>query len=149
MNRRSTLKIHLGATAIAMLTISAFFTFSLIAEVSGYVSFIKTVKRSILYALPIMLIAMPALAFTGKQLAGNSKHPKVIEKMNRMKFIMLNGLILIAHAIYLYYHAHYQVIDNTFMMIQFSELFFGGLNLTLIGLNIRAGMLLSGRLSKA
>jgi len=148
MKRTKIITAHIAATAVATLTISCFFTFSLIAEIIGDPLFIKQVKTGILYCLPIMLIAMPILGLSGKKLAGNSKNPIIQQKMKRMKLVALNGVILISLAIYLYYHAVYKTIDTTFLYVQIVELVIGAINLGLIGMNIRAGMQLSGRLAK-
>lgn len=146
MKRRTILTVHIIATVIAALTIANFFTFSLIAEIKGSPNFIKQVKTAILYCLPILIIAMPILALSGKKLAGNSKNPLVVQKQKRMKFVAINGVLLISLAIYLYYHANFKVIDTTFLIAQITELFLGAINLGLIAMNIRAGMKLSGRL---
>lgn len=148
MKRSKLITAHLTATIIAVITISSFFSFSLIAEIIGEDLFIKQVKTGILYALPILLIAMPTLGLSGKKLAGNSRNPIVLKKMKRMKLIALNGIVLISLAIYLYYHAIYKTIDSTFFYVQLAELLMGGLNLGLIGMNISAGLRLSGRKSK-
>jgi uncharacterized membrane protein YuzA (DUF378 family) len=145
MKRKTIVKAHIIATAIAVLTIGCFFSFSLIAEITGNHEFIKQVKKGILYCLPILVLTMPMLGITGKKLAGNSKSPIVATKMKRMKFVAFNGIILVSLAIYLYFRATNNNIDNTFLSIQIIELLFGAINLTLIGLNIKAGRKLSGR----
>jgi len=145
MKRLKIIRVHIVATIIAVLTISSFFTISLIAEINGNHLFIKQVKTGILYCLPIMIIAMPILMLTGKKLAGSSKSPIIIKKMKRMKLITFNGMILISLAIYLYYQAVYIAIDSTFLYVQIAELCMGALNLTLISSNIKLGMKLSGR----
>ena len=61
MKRKNIVKAHLIATIIAALTILTFFSTSLFAEIKGDEALIKSVKAFILYALPIMIIAMPAL----------------------------------------------------------------------------------------
>jgi hypothetical protein len=95
-----------------------------------------------------MIISMAALAISGKKLAGKSKNPLVVHKSNRMKFIMMNGFILVFLAIYLYYRSHYIEIDKTFIVFQITEFIFGIANLSLIGLNAKSGMQLSGKLKK-
>lgn len=145
MKRSKIVAVHILATVIATLTISSFFSFSLIAEIKGENMFIKQVKTGILYCLPILVIAMPLLAISGKNLATNTNNPVVALKMKRMKFIAFNGLILISLAIYLYYHAVYKSIDRTFLYFQIVELLFGAINLGLIILNIISGLKLSGR----
>ncbi|TRX52225.1 hypothetical protein FNH22_22675 [Fulvivirga sp. M361] len=146
MKRKTLVKIHVIATIVAMLTISTFFALSLAAELRGDPDLIKTVKRGILYALPLLIIAMPTLAITGNQLARNSKNPKVIEKKLRMKFVMINGIVLISLVVFLYYQSHFKVINTTFLIAQIAEFIFGLGNLTLIGLSARTGLMLSDKL---
>jgi hypothetical protein len=147
MKRSTLLKIHLIATAIAVITILTFFTSSLIAEIRGDESFIKSVKAFIIYALPVMIVSMPTLALTGNKLAGQSKNPLVLIKKRRMKLVMVNGMILISLAVFLYYRSHFQVIDNVFLGFQLAEFLFGLTNLTLIILNARNGKQLAGKLT--
>lgn len=147
MKRKTLVSIHVMATMSALLTIGTFFTCSLIAEWNGDPGYIKSVKQGILYALPILIIAMPTLAITGNKLAGSSKSTFIKAKMQRMKMITVNGLVLISLAVLLYYLSHFSTIDHLFFMVQVSELVLGFVNLTLIGLNVSAGLRLSGRLS--
>lgn len=148
MERKTILRIHFLATIVAVMTILSFFSISLYAEILGEKTLIKTVKEFILFALPIMIISMPSLAISGNKLAGKSKNSLIIQKSRRMKFIMFNGFVLVFLAIYLYYRSHYREIDNTFFLLQLTEFAFGLINLTLIGLNARNGMQLSGKLKK-
>ncbi|MCG2461477.1 hypothetical protein K8352_12010 [Flavobacteriaceae bacterium F89] len=148
MKRSKIVTAHITATIIAFLTISGFFSVSLIAEIIGDELFIKKVKTGIVYCLPILLIAMPLLAISGNRLGGNSKDPIVAKKMKRMKLIAINGVVLISLAIYLYYHAIYNTIDRTFLYVQIVELSIGAVNLGLIAQNINSGLQLSGRLRK-
>lgn len=137
---------HILGTIIAFLTIITFFSFSLVAEIIGDHQLIKIVKTNILYLLPILIIVMPMLVVSGKKLAGKSRSPLVLKKLKRMKFITANGIILISLAIYLYIHANYKTINTSFLIAQITELLFGFTNLTLIGLNIKTGLKLSGKL---
>lgn len=146
MKRSRIVTAHLTATIIATLTIGAFFSSSLTAELIGDDLFIRQVKTTILYCLPVLIIAMPMLAISGNRLAGKSENPLIVKKKRRMRFIALNGVALISLAIYLFYHATYRTIDRTFISVQVVELLFGAINLGLIGLNINAGLKLSGRL---
>jgi len=149
MKRPRLVKAHLLATAIAVLAISTFFASSLIAEILGQEPIIQTVKTGILYALPLLVSAMITLAVTGNRLAGSSRHPEVLRKQLRMKFITANGMILVMLAIFLYYQANYRAIDAVFLGAQLAELTLGFINLVLIGLNIKAGLELSTRKQKA
>ncbi|SNZ01176.1 hypothetical protein [Flagellimonas pacifica] len=146
MKRKNLLALHIAATIIGTITISTFFILSLRAELVADKMQIKAVKTGILYALPILVIAMPSLAISGKKLAGKSKHPIILKKLKRMKLVMINGIILISLVIFLYYRAIYKSIDNIFLYAQIAELIFGLSNLTLIGINIKSGLQLSGKL---
>lgn len=149
MKRKKLATIHLLATIVAVLSISTFFTISLIAEIKGNDDFIRSVKAFILYALPIMVLAMPTLKITGDKLAGKSKSPLILAKIKRMKLVLMNGMVLISLAIYLYYRSHYQQIDGVFLIAQIAEFAFGLFNLSLIFINAKAGMHLSGKLKSA
>lgn len=145
MKRKKIVLAHIIAAMIAFLTIINFFGFSLVAEILGNDAFIIKVKTAILYCLPILIVAMPAIALSGNKLAGRSEHPLVLAKAKRMKFIAANGFVLIGLAIYLYYHAVNKPIDQTFLVVQIMELAFGFTNLVLMGLNMRDGFALSGK----
>jgi hypothetical protein len=148
MKRKNLVRIHIIATIIAAITIASFFISSLAAEINGSETAIREVKEGILYSLPVLLIAMPALGATGNILAGKSQNPIVLAKKRRMRFVFVNGLTLISLACFLYYRSHYQTIDGVFLAAQIAEFVLGLTNLTLIGLNIKSGFQLSGRLKR-
>ena len=148
MKRNQILLIHIIATIVAMITISTFFIVSLRAEIIADEALIKATKTAILYGLPILLIVMPTLAISGKKLAGKSKSLLVLKKLKRMNWIMVNGILLISLAIYLYYRATYIAIDPIFLFAQITEFIFGIANLTLISLNVKSGLQLSGKMKK-
>ena len=146
MKRKNLVKIHVSATFMAVVVISTFFISSLIAEIKGDETFIKTVKTAIFFSLPLLIVTMPTLAITGKQLAAHSKNQKVLQKQKRMKWIMMNGMLLILLASYLYYQSNFQTINDTFLYFQIMEFVLGISNLFLIGLNMKAGFQLSNSL---
>jgi hypothetical protein len=148
MNKKSLIVVHLTATAVATITIGSFLTFSVLAELLGELEFIRFVKLNIVRSLPVLLIAMPALGISGVKLAGKSKNPLVITKLKRMKIIGLNGILLILLALFLFYRIKNHGMDTLFLMAQVVELLLGGINLILIGLNLKAGLELSGKLKK-
>ena len=148
MKRNTMLKAHISASIIAAVIILAFFSLSLIAEIKGDIQFIKSVKTFILYVLPVILIAMPMLKITGDKLAGKSCNPILLAKKRRMKLMIINGVGLISLAIFLYYRSHFHTIDHIFLTAQIAELGLGLGNLTLIVLNAKSGMQLSGKLQR-
>jgi uncharacterized membrane protein len=117
-------------------------------KLRGKETLIRKVKEAILFSLPVLLIAMPALGATGNKLAGKSQNPIVLVKQKRMKFIFVNGITLISLACFLYYRSHYHTIDGLFLAAQVGEFVLGLTNLVLIGLNIKSGLQLSGRIKK-
>lgn len=148
MKRKKILLLHVIATIGAVITISTFFIVSVRAEIIAEEGLIQDVKTRILYCLPILIVLMPCLAISGRKLAGQSKHPVIIKKMTRMKLVMANGIILVSLAIFLYYRANYIVIDSTFLYAQIAEFIFGLSNLALLGLNIKTGLQLTGRIKR-
>ena len=65
--------------------------------------------------------------------------------MKRMPFIAANGLlILVPAAIFLDQWASAGAFDTKFYLVQAVELLAGAVNLTLMGLNMRDGLRLSG-----
>ena len=148
MKRKSLVTIHIVATTIAAITIATFFFSSLVAEINGEEAFIRTVKERILIALPVLLVAMPALGITGNKLAGKSQNAVVLAKKRRMRLVFANGLTLVFLACFLYYRSHYLSLDSIFMVAQFAEFGFGLANLVLIVLNIRNGFQLSARFKR-
>jgi hypothetical protein len=148
MKRKTIVKIHVIVTVIATLTIVTFFISSLVAEINGNEAFIREVKEMILFSLPIMLIAMPALGITGNKLAGKSRNPIILTKRKRMRLVFVNGIALMALACFLYYRSHYQTIDAVFLLAQMAEFALGLTSLILIGMNIKSGFQLSGKFKK-
>lgn len=85
---------------------------------------------------------------TGFLIARHRTGRLVEKKKRRMPFIGLNGLfILLPAAIVLNHWAGSGLFDTRFYLLQGIELVAGAINLTLMGLNIRDGLKLTGRLS--
>lgn len=148
MKRSNIVIIHAGASGLALLTVLTFFTTTVITEIFGSVEQVAALKEKIFFALPLMLIAMPLLGLSGKELAGKSQAPLVQRKFKRMKLIALNGFLLIMLAASLYLTSRDLRLDITFYLLQGAELLLGGANISLMILSVRDGMLLSGKLKK-
>ena len=144
-------KIHLFVAVIATLTIATFFTSTVFVELSGSHESIATVKS--LIVMPGLLILIPAIAATGGSgffLSKTRKDRLVDAKMKRMPFIAANGLlILVPAAIFLDQWASAGAFDTRFYLVQAAELLAGAINLTLMGLNMRDGLRLSGHTGAA
>jgi len=140
-------RIHPIAGIIASLTILTFWTSTVASELLGSIETIAFVKQAIPWGL---LILVPALAITGAsgfRLAGTSSDFRLVRKKRRMPFIAGNGLlILVPAALYLATLASRREFGSHFYAVQAFELIAGAVNLTLMSLNIRDGLRLTGRL---
>jgi len=108
---------------------------------------IATVKSLIVW--PGLFILIPAIALTGGSgfALAKTRNGKLVEqKKKRMPIIGANGiLVLIPCAIFLDRWASVGTYDTTFYIVQGIELVAGSINLTLMGMNIRDGLKMSGR----
>ncbi|MGI9568415.1 MAG: hypothetical protein ACR2PH_01445 [Desulfobulbia bacterium] len=141
---------HCTAAIIATLCVGAFFVSTIVVEIFGNIAMIAVVKD--LIVTPGLFILVPAIAITGATgfaLAVQRKGGLVDKKKKRMPFIGVNGmLILLPSAIYLDHLAASGSFDMAFYLVQGLELIAGGVNLTLMSMNIRDGLKLSGRLGR-
>jgi hypothetical protein len=146
-----TLIIHRLAGPIAMLCIATFFSATIFVELFATVETIATVKSLIVW--PGLFILVPSIALAGGSgfaLAKSRKGKLVQLKKKRMPFIGANGvLVLIPCAVLLDHWASAGAFDDTFYVVQAIELLAGAVNLTLMGMNIRDGLRLSGRLRQS
>jgi len=140
-------RIHFIAGLLAALTIATFFLSSIVVELFGAHEAVAIVKA--LIVMPGLFILMPAIAATGGSgfaMAKSRKGRLIESKKRRMPFIAANGLlVLLPCAIFLDRWASAGAFDTTFYMVQGVELLAGAVNLTLMGMNIRDGMKMSGR----
>ena len=141
-------KAHSIASFLATMTIATFFLSTLTVELLGSHETVALVKRLIVQ--PGLFILVPAIAAAGAsgQFLAKSRRGKLVEaKKKRMPFIAANGLlILIPSAIVLDNLASAGTFGTMFYLVQGVELLAGAVNLSLMGLNIRDGLKLSGRL---
>lgn len=140
-------KAHLIAGFLATLSIATFFLSTVFVELFGSHDAVATVKS--LIVMPGLFILVPAIAATGGSgfSLSKSRQGRLVEaKKKRMLFIAANGLlVLIPCAIVLDRWAAVGAFDSMFYLVQGVELLAGAVNLTLMGLNIRDGLKMSGR----
>jgi hypothetical protein len=144
-------KAHFIAGLIATLTIATFFLSTVIVELFGSHEAVAIVKS--LIAMPGLFILVPAIATTGGSgfALSKSRQGRLVDsKKKRMPFIAANGLlVLLPSAIFLDRWASAGSFDTAFYLVQGVELLAGAVNLTLMGLNIRDGIKMSGRFRAA
>lgn len=140
-------KIHLIAGLLATLTIATFFMGTLAVELFGTAESVALVKA--LIVMPGLLILVPAIAITGGSgmYLSKSRRGRLVEsKKKRMPFIAANGLlVMIPCAIFLNRWAAAGTFDTAFYVVQALELLVGAVNLSLMGMNVRDGFTMSGR----
>ncbi|WP_100269167.1 FAD-dependent oxidoreductase [Epibacterium ulvae] len=141
-------RIHAIAGAIGFLMILLFWTSTVLSELFGSYETIASVKRWILSGMFILIPAMIVVGASGMSLGSGRTEKLVSAKQKRMPIIAANGLlILLPMAFILEGKASTGTLDTLFYVLQGVELIAGATNLTLMGLNMRDGLKLTGRTS--
>lgn len=142
-------KIHAIAGIIGFFAIALFWTSTIYAELFADHATIAAVKAAILKGMFILVPAMVIVGVSGMALGGKRRDRLSLAKKKRMPIIAANGLlILLPVAFYLESKAATGAFDATFYAVQIVELVAGATNLTLMGLNIRDGLTLTGRIGR-
>ena len=140
-------RIHAVAGAIGFLIILVFWSSTALSELFGSAQTIAGVKTAILWGMTVLIPALAITGASGMAMGRRRMDPPARRKKKRMPFIALNGLlVLVPSAFFLAYRANGGVFDAWFYGVQAVELIAGAINLCLIGLNARDGMVMTGRL---
>ncbi|MGR3376621.1 hypothetical protein [Salipiger abyssi] len=146
MSRSSLVMIHGASGATALLVIASFWSLAFVSEFFAAPGTVILLRQIILYALPLLVLALASAGASGARLAGRSKAPQIVAKMGRMRVAALNGLlVLIPSAVFLGLRAQAGDLSGAFGYVQLLELCAGALNIVLLGLNMRAGMAMKAR----
>jgi len=139
-------KLHGLLGCIALLCIATFWTATVVSELWLDESAIATVKNAILSGMWLLIPAMAATGGSGFAL-GKSRTGRLVDvKALRMKVVAANGLlVLLPSAYFLARWASAGQFDSLFYAVQGLELLAGAVNITLLGLNMRDGLRLTGR----
>lgn len=144
-------RIHLIAGVLAPLCLVTFFLSTVLVELFGSQAAVAQVKAMIV--TPGLWIMIPAIAAAGGSgmFLGRSRKGRLVEaKKRRMPFIAGNGLsVLLPCAIVLDRWAAAGSFDTAFYVVQGIELLAGAANFALMGLNVRDGLRMAGRLRAA
>ena len=139
-------RLHPIAGMLALVIIATFWVGTVGTELFGVEEQIRTVKLLIPWGF---LILVPSLALAGGtgHLLGRGRTGRLLaSKRKRMPFVAANGVvILIPAALFLAWKADSYAFDTVFYAVQVVELVAGAVNLTLLGLNVRDGLRLTGR----
>ncbi|WP_300037109.1 hypothetical protein [uncultured Roseobacter sp.] len=143
-------KLHAAAGSIGFLMILAFWTSTVATELFAGHETVAGVKALILRGMYILIPAMIIAGASGMSLGRRRKDRLTRAKKTRMPVIALNGLIvLLPSAWFLAGKAAAGAFDGAFYTVQVVELIAGGANLIMMGLNIRDGLRMTGRLRRA
>ena len=140
-------RAHLIAGILAPLCIAIFFVSTIAVELFGSNEAVHLKSLIVTPGLWILVPAMMAAGGSGMFVAQSRGGRLVGAKKKRMPFIAANGLlVLVPCAIVLNRWATAGSFDAAFYVVQGVELLAGSINLTLMGLNVRDGMRMAGRL---
>ena len=142
--------IHPVAGTVALLTIVTFWLSTVLSELFASEAAIITVKTAIPWGFLPLIPALAAVGGSGFALAKGRRSGLVGAKIRRMPFIAANGvLVLIPSALFLAHKARHADFDTVFYAVQSLELVAGAANITLLGMNMRDGLKMKGRLRRA
>ena len=140
-------RVHAAAGFVGLLLIAAFWTSTTASELFGSPETVTAVKTGIAWA---MIVLVPTLVITGASgmaMGRRRRDGLAVAKKQRMPIIALNGLfVLVPSALFLAHRANAGTFDAWFYGVQAVELTAGAVNFCLIGLNIRDGLRMTGRL---
>lgn len=142
-------RIHAIAGGIGFLMILLFWSATAVSELFASNETVALVKILILKGMFILIPAMVIAGGSGMALGKLRKGKLVSAKKKRMPIIALNGLlILLPSAWFLAGKASGGEFDMSFYIIQTIELIAGAANLTMMGLNIRDGLRMTGKIRR-
>jgi hypothetical protein len=131
---------------VALLCVATFWMSTIVSEVFMSTANVAAVKNGVLAGMWVLIPAMAATGLSG--LASPRRGRLTAIKTRRMKIAAANGLLVLMPSAYLLASlANAGRFDSLFYAIQTVELVAGGVNLTLLLLNARDGLRLSGRFS--
>lgn len=151
-DRKARSSVHAAAGMFGLILISLFFSSSLIVELFGDEGQVAAVKHWILIGVIVLIPTMVILGGSGRSLLGkrptvNSGRSTVIRiKQRRMAVIAAIGLLVLTPcAVILKQLSAAGHFGTIFSAVQALELLGGAVNITLMGLNVRAGRRLAGK----
>ncbi|MEM7211574.1 MAG: hypothetical protein AAF479_06720 [Pseudomonadota bacterium] len=142
-------RIHAMAGGIGFVMIIVFWISTAISELFANHETTAAVKTLILQGMFVLIPAMVIVGGSGMAMGRRRKDAPARAKKKRMPIIAMNGLlILVPAAWFLAGKADAGDFDSTFYAVQAVELVAGAVNLTMMGLNIRDGFKMTGRMPR-
>jgi hypothetical protein len=141
--------IHPVAGTLALLTIASFWLSTVLAELFASEATVVAIKTTIPWGFLLLVPMLAAAGGTGFALAKGLRAGLAGAKTRRMPIIAANGmLVLIPAALFLAGKAGHGEFDSVFYGVQALELVAGAINIALLGLNMRDGLKMKGRLKR-
>ena len=141
--------IHPVAGTLAIFTISTFWLSTALSEMFASQAVIVAVKTAIPWGFILLIPALAAAGGSGFALVKGRRAGLIGAKLKRMPLIAANGvLVLIPSALFLASKARAAEFDAGFYAVQALELIAGAANIMLLGLNMRDGLKMKGRLHR-
>lgn len=141
--------IHPMAGILALLTIATFWVSTAAAELFASQAAVIAVKTAIPWGFLLLIPALAAAGGSGFVLSKGRRVGLVGTKLKRMRIIAANGiLVLIPSALFLASKARAAEFDTSFYAVQALELAAGAVNITLLGLDLRDGLMMKGWLRR-
>tara|TARA_A100001391_G_scaffold78331_1_gene50619 strand:+ start:83718 stop:84161 length:444 start_codon:yes stop_codon:yes gene_type:complete len=138
--------VHPLAGVLALATIGLFWTATVSVELLGTTAQVAAVKGAIPWGFLVLIPALIVTGGSGSWLARGRRSGLLSTKQRRMKMIAANGLlVLVPSALWLAASAAQGRFDGLFVAVQALELAAGALNITLLSLNMRDGLRMTGR----
>lgn len=142
--------VHPVAGTVALATITTFWLATVLSELFGSQAMVVAVKTAIPWGFLLLIPALAATGGSGFAVARGRRAGLVGAKIGRMPWIAANGiLILIPAALFLASKARTGEFGTIFVAVQALELVAGATNITLLGLNLRDGLRMKGRLRRS
>ena len=141
--------VHPVAGVLALLTIATFWLSTAFSELFGSQALVTSVKTAIPWGFLLLIPALAAAGGSGFAMAKGRRAGLIGAKVKRMPVIAANGLlVLIPSALFLASKARAAEFDTVFYAVQALELVAGAANITLLGLDMRDGLRMKGRLRR-
>ncbi len=142
--------IHPVAGTLAFIMILIFWISTVLSELFAGPATVTMIKTLIPWGFLILVPALAIAGASGFRLGKTWRGPVVARKRRRMPIMTANGiLVLIPAALYLSAKAQAGTFDSGFYLVQGLELVAGATNITLLALNMRDGLRLSGKLRRS
>jgi hypothetical protein len=138
--------VHRLSAVLALVILATFWSATLVSELLLDVHAVVATKRSIALGLVLLVPCMAALNVSGARISGTRNGPLIARKRRILRIMGANAaLVLVPCALTLFWLSRDGSLGVTFYAVQAIELVAGAVNVTLLLMNVHAGLKLAGR----